>query len=109
MASNRKLDEALQLAQAAYRERPEDPAISDTLGWAYFRKNLVKEAIPHLEASVQKAPKDAMFQFHLGMAYVQTGAWANGRRALKAALSLSPNFAGVEEARKALAMIGDSG
>lgn len=32
------IDETLNLAQSAKREVPEDPHISDTLGWIYYKK-----------------------------------------------------------------------
>ena len=36
---------------------------------------MAKEAIPYLETSVRKSPNEASFQFHLGMANVQSGDW----------------------------------
>ena len=106
VAGNRKLDEALQLARDAYQRLPNDPNVNDTLGWVYYRKNMAKEAIPYLETSVRKSPNEASFQFHLGMAIVQSGDWNIARRALKQALALKPDLEGAAEARKALALIG---
>ena len=106
VASNRNLDDALQLAQTAYQQAPNEPNINDTLGWIYYRKNLFSQAIPHLETSVQKSPDDATFNYHLGMAYVQTGDWKRARTALKQAITLKPDFEGAPEAAKALATIG---
>jgi len=106
LAGNRKLDEALQLARAAYQQLPDDPNVNDTLGWIYYRKNMASEGIPYLETSVRKSPNDPSFHFHLGMACVQSGDWNMARRALKQALALKPDFEGAAEARKALGMIG---
>src|SRR5439155_23257993 len=58
VASNRKLDEALQLAQAAQQQLPDEPNVNDTLGWFYYQKKMVTQAVPHLESSVQKSPND---------------------------------------------------
>jgi Flp pilus assembly protein TadD len=55
---------------------------------------------------VRKVPNEASFQFHLGMAFVQSGNWDKARVALKQALALKPDFDGAAEARKALGMIG---
>ena len=50
----RNLDVALQLAQAAKRRLPDNPAFSDTLGWIYYRKGLETLAIPAFRESVGK-------------------------------------------------------
>jgi Flp pilus assembly protein TadD len=106
VASNRRLDEALQLAQTAHQMLPEEPAVNDTLGWVFFRKNMIDRAVPFLEKSVEKDPKTPMYHYHVGMAYVQIGEWTKGRAALKQAFTLKPDFEGASEARKALTMIG---
>jgi tetratricopeptide (TPR) repeat protein len=106
LATNQKLDEALRLAQMAHQRLPDDPHINDTLGWIYYGRKMASTGVQFLEASVREAPSDAIVQFHLGMAYVQTGDWEKARRALRQASQLKPDFDGVEEARKALVMIG---
>ena len=106
VAGNRKLDEALQLAQGVYQQLPDDPNVNDTLGWVYYQKKMAGQAIPYLETSVRKVPNEPTFQFHLGMASVQSGNWEVARRALKQALALKPDFEGAAEARKALGVIG---
>lgn len=106
LAGNRKLDEALQLAQMASAMLPDDPNISDTLGWVYVRKNMGSLAVRPLESSVQRAPKNAVFHYHLGMAYLQAGSRDKARAALSKALELQPDFQGAPDARKALATLG---
>ena len=106
VASDRKLDEALQLAQTAYQLLPAEPNVNDTLGWIYYRKNMAAQAIPYLETSAQKDPNQVWFQFHLGMAYVQSGDFVRARKALKQALALKPDFEGAAEAQKALTELG---
>jgi tetratricopeptide (TPR) repeat protein len=104
--SNRKLDEALQLAQAAQQQLPDEPHVNDTLGWIYYRKDMPSQAIKYLEAAAQKSPGEAGHQLHLGLAYVQTGDFTKAREALKRALALNPNLGQLPETKKALAMIG---
>jgi Flp pilus assembly protein TadD len=106
VANSRSLDEALQLAQTAHQQLPDEPHVSDTLGWVYYRKDMASTAVPYLEASVQKLPNDPSSEYHLGMAYVQTGEWDKARRALKHAFALKPDFDGAVEAKKALTTIG---
>jgi tetratricopeptide (TPR) repeat protein len=106
VASNRKLDEALQLAQTAQQQLPDEPNVNDTLGWIYYQKKMARQAISHLENSVEKSPNDPTHHFHLGMAYLETGAWDKARQSLKRAFALKPDFEGSAEAKKALGMIG---
>jgi uncharacterized protein HemY len=106
LESNRNLDQALQLAQSAHQQSPDEPQFNDTLGWIYVRKNMASAAITPLELSVKKSPDDPMFQYHLGMAYLQTGEWNKAKAALTRALSLKSDFHGAADARKALSTIG---
>jgi tetratricopeptide (TPR) repeat protein len=105
-SAKHKLDEALQLAQTAQQQMPGEPSISDTLGWIYVQKNMPARAIEPLETSVEKVPANPVFQYHLGMAYMQTGDFDKAKRFLTKALSLNPSFEGAADARKALASIG---
>jgi Tfp pilus assembly protein PilF len=105
---NVRLDEALQLAQAAQQQLPDSPEVSDTLGWVYFKKGMYPQAITPLTLSVEKDPNNPEYQFRLGMSYVKAGQWAQGRPYLERALKLKPDFPGADEAKKTLAMVGTS-
>ncbi len=69
--SGEDLDKALTLAQTATSVLPESPEIMDTLGWVYYKKQLPDLAIPLFERSVEKAPDNVSYRYHLGLAYVQ--------------------------------------
>jgi tetratricopeptide (TPR) repeat protein len=86
-----QVDEALKLAQRAKELLPEDPAVDDTIGWAFYRKGLYPIAVSHLERAVAKAPT-ARRRYHLAMAYFQAGSRAKGERALEEALKMDPNL-----------------
>jgi tetratricopeptide (TPR) repeat protein len=103
VASNRNLDQALQLAQTALKTLPEEPHVNDTIGWIYYRKGLFGPAVRHLELSVKRDPSDPSSHYHLGMAYAQAGDRVKARTALEKALSMSSTFDGAAEAKKALA------
>jgi len=103
--SNRNLDQALQLAQTAQQTLPQEAGVTDTLGWIYVRKNMASLGIPHLEASIRRSPSEALFHYHLGMAYLQVNEFDKAREELTKALSLRPNFEGAADARKALSSI----
>ena len=101
----KNLDAALDLAQRAKRGLAADARINDTLGWVYYKKKLLGQAVASLEESVKRDGSNPLHQFHLGMAYVQTGDWPQARQALQRALK-TPDFPGANDARKALTMIG---
>jgi tetratricopeptide (TPR) repeat protein len=96
------LDVALQLAQTASRKLPDTPEVNDTLGYIYLKKNLPALAIPPLRASTEKDPANALYQYHLGLAYAKSGESERGRQALTRALSLKPDFEGAQDARSVL-------
>ncbi len=99
------LDVALQLAQAAARRLPDNPAVLDTLGWIYHKKALPTLAIPQFVKCVERDPKNPIYHFHLGLAYVQAGDPTKARVALRQALSVAPDFAGATEAKDVLASL----
>ncbi len=101
-----QLDRALQLAQAAKAELPENSAVNDTLGYVYIKKQLPSLAIPALRLAVSKEPGNPAFYYHLGLAYSQLGDKAAARQALEQALKLKADFDGAEDARKLLSTLG---
>lgn len=100
---DKNLDAALDRAQRAKRSLAADPRINDTLGWVYYKKKLLDQAVASLEESVKRDANNPLHQYHLGMAHVQTGDWPQARQALKRALQ-TPDFSGASDARKALTM-----
>ncbi|MCB0394738.1 MAG: tetratricopeptide repeat protein [Bdellovibrionales bacterium] len=65
----KELDSAKELAQRAIKLKPDDGFIQDTLGWVYFKRGEVKEAIKILEIASQLKPDEAIIAEHLGDAY----------------------------------------
>lgn len=98
-----KLDTALALAQTATAAAPESPELMDTLGWVYYKKQLPQLAIPLFQRSIGKAPGDASYHYHLGLAYVQAGDAANARKALERALASNPDVKTAQDIRRILA------
>jgi len=106
VSSNRQLEEALQLAQVAHQELPEEPNVADTLGWIYVQKKLETLAIPQLESSVKQMPRNGMAHYHLGVAYLQAGNLDKAKESLQRSVSLG-DFEGAADARKALQSISN--
>ena len=100
--ANENLDRALDLAQTAVKQAPDNAAVQDTLGWVYYQKQLLDLAVRAFEQSIENEPNNPMFHYHLGLAHVRNGDLVRGRRALQAALKLKPDYA---EAQRALSSI----
>jgi tetratricopeptide (TPR) repeat protein len=96
------LDIALNLAVVAKQQLPDDPAVSDTIGWIYAQKELPANALPHLQDAVRASPNDAMYRYHLGSAYLTSGDAEKARAELMRALEIDKNLVA---ARTALASI----
>jgi len=95
-------DKALQLAQTAKEQAPDDPRISDTLGWILYKRGVYQRALVLLKESAAKLPENPQVQYHLGMAYRQAGDKENARKALEVALKSPEGFIGKDEAGRAL-------
>lgn len=100
------LDMALQLAQTAKAQLPDQPNVNDTLGWIYAKKNLPELAIPPLTISASKEPNNPRYAYHLGAAYAKLGDKARARSSLEKAVKLGGSSPDSLEAKKLLVAIG---
>jgi tetratricopeptide (TPR) repeat protein len=99
------LDVALDLAIRAKQLLPVNPDVNDTLGWVYVRRDLPRLGIPHLEDAVRAVPTHPGYSYHLGMAYLRSGAKGKAREELARALRLDGSFPEASRAREALATL----
>ena len=97
-----KIDEALNLAQMAKEQFPDDPHIADTLGWVFYKKNIYTRAIVYFKEALEKLKDNPTIHYHLGLAYMKNGDKDQARRELKKALELDPKFSEAEEAKATL-------
>jgi tetratricopeptide (TPR) repeat protein len=70
----KNMKEALGMLQKALATAPDDPYITDSVGWALYKNGQASEAVPYLEAAVQALPADPVINGHLGDIY-----WTVGR------------------------------
>ena len=98
-------EKALTLAQTAKEQAPDDPRVSDTLGWIFYRRGVHQRALALLKDSAAKLPGNPQIQYHLGMVSAQTGDMEAARQALSIAAASPTPFPGQDEARKALAAL----
>jgi tetratricopeptide (TPR) repeat protein len=96
------IDVALNLAQKAKEQAPDDPHIADTLGWIYYKKNVPGRAVVYLKEAEEKVADEPLIKYHLGMAYYKNGNRPLAKKALAEALKLNPGFPGADEARATL-------
>jgi tetratricopeptide (TPR) repeat protein len=102
LAESGQADEALKYAQIAKQVAPDNPAVEDTLGWIYFRKNLYDLAVTHLESATAKEGT-ALRKYHLAMAYLKAGDAKRGRQTFESALRMNPNLPEAQVSRQLLA------
>lgn len=80
------LDEAMRLAQLAYDENPNNPAIADTLGWIFYKKRMFTRSGWLLEQAIGIAPTHPTIHFHLGMLLAHQHKKNSSRQHLKQSL-----------------------
>ncbi len=98
-------ESAFRLASSAAQDAPDDPHVMDTLGWILYKRGDYQRALTTLKQSAARLPESPGVQYHLGMAAQKMGDTTVARAALTKAVSASSDFAGKEEARKALAQL----
>ena len=99
------LDTALQLAQTAKAELPDNALVTDTLGWVYYQKGLSALAVATLKEAAAKGATNPDIHYHLGLAYLKNGNKPEARASLEHVLKLNPAFPAAADVRRALATI----
>ncbi len=84
------LDQAMTFAERAKKRVPNDPNISDTLGYVYLQKNLNSEALRIFRQVVQENPQNSTYHFHLAMALLKQGDKQGAKDEAHKALQSSP-------------------
>ena len=86
----RHLNEARQMIERAAEKRPNDGAITDSLGWVMYRQGDAKDAVSTLERAVELEPEDSAINAHLGDAYWAVGRKIEAQYQWRRALTLNP-------------------
>ena len=71
--AGKNLDQALTFAERAKQRVPDNPNISDTLGYVYYKRDLNTEALRIFRQIVQDQPENSTFRLHLAMALLKQG------------------------------------
>jgi tetratricopeptide (TPR) repeat protein len=98
------VDVALAMAQTARRGMPDSANAADTLGWAYYQKEVYQSAISQCQEALRLnekhgEPDDGDLHYHCGMEYKKANQKALALQQLEKAVKLSPDNA---DAKKAL-------
>lgn len=98
------LQKAFALSRDFEKEAPH-PLFLDTLGWVRFKMGQQEEAIRLLKHAVAKSPETSTLNYHLGMAFFQSGKPEEARPYLSKALKHTEQFEGRREAEQVLVQI----
>jgi Flp pilus assembly protein TadD len=79
------MDAAEAMIRKASELAPEDASITDSLGWAQFKRGKTDDAIETLQRAAEKDPDQAEIQEHLGDALYKSGRRYEARFAWRAA------------------------
>ncbi len=107
-SNNPDLGEALRLALIAKEAQPEDPYISDTLGFVHYKRGSHQLALTQFTKATEKRPDMPILRYHLALALHAVGQPAQARRELKKALELEDSFPEYDAAKKLLAEIEET-
>ncbi|MYM22113.1 PEP-CTERM system TPR-repeat protein PrsT [Duganella sp. FT135W] len=79
---------ALPYAEQAYRQAPDNPAITDALGWLLLEQGKLERALLLLKQASEKAPKSHEIRYHYGVALYKSGDKRGARSQLEPLLAL---------------------
>jgi Flp pilus assembly protein TadD len=96
---------AVSLAQTARAGMPDSANAADTLGWAHYKLGSYDSAIRLFQEAARKTPQNAIYQYHLGLAYAKANKVELARASFQRALKLDPNSSRVNDIRQALAAL----
>ncbi len=98
------LQKAFALSRDFEKEAPH-PLFLDTLGWVQFKMGQQEEALRLMKGAVAKLPEAPTLNYHLGMAFYQSGKTAEAKVLSSKALKSPETFEGRQEAAKILAKV----
>lgn len=85
------LDEGMKMLKRANELKPDDGAITDSVGWAYYRLGKFDQAVEWLERASEQKSDDATIVEHLGDAYWHVGRKREARFEWLRALNQKPD------------------
>ncbi len=84
----KNLDEAEKLILEAMKHKPNDGYITDSLGWVYYKKGRIQEALEWIQKAIGLVPEDPIILEHLGDVYLKMEDRENALRYYRKSLDL---------------------
>lgn len=93
---------ALETAERAYKLKPDNPDITDTLGWMLSEQGNTGRAVELLQKALAAKPGGQLIRFHLAQTYMKMGDKAKARAELERIESTGTRFPEEAEAMSLL-------
>ena len=90
------------LAAQANAQRPNDPAVLDSLGWIYYKTGDLAKAYELIQKANTMAPESAILNYHLGMVLFKTGQLLDAAEKLETSIASDEAFHGRVDAEATL-------
>jgi len=88
-----KIEEALSLTKRAVALKPANGYYVDSLGWAFFKKGLLREALAEIQRALSLVGDDPVIYEHLGEIHHKQNQIKEAREAWLRSLELDPSNA----------------
>ena len=98
---------ALETAERAYKLKPDNAAIADTLGWMLVEQGNNTRGLELLQKAVAAAPNAHEIRYHLAQAWLKVGDKSKARSELERVLASDAKFPQQAEAMKLLKQLGN--
>jgi tetratricopeptide (TPR) repeat protein len=95
-------DEALKMATKSVELGPKSPFSLDAIGWVSVQRGDIKKGIERLKEASTLLPQDPVILYHLGVGHYKNNNPNAAKNALQAALNISKNFRGADQAAELL-------
>ncbi|MEJ2629316.1 MAG: tetratricopeptide repeat protein, partial [bacterium] len=96
------LEKSLDFATRAAKLSPKSGTILDTLGWIYFLKGDLEEALASFEKAYEYNPYLPVIPFHVGLSQFHLKRYEEAEKNLKLALNMKGTLEEKDEARELL-------
>lgn len=90
LVKGQNIEEAKKMLEQAVNERPEDPHIIDSMGWACYLMGDYPKALSFLEQAVDRMPHDPTVNDHLGDILFRLGRTTEAKFQWERALTFGP-------------------
>lgn len=87
-------ERALGLAERAYAQSNDNPSVADTLGWLYFQRGQISQALPLLERAFTAMSGEPEIRYHWGAALAAAQETRRALETLRPLVGSTESYAG---------------